>query len=108
VLPGTAAAVAAAAAIAFLPVSRGGDEATPSAESAILAAEHEYGTAIATLEARVERERPGQHSGLGRARRGLLRAKEAAHRDPAARVRLLEGYAAYLKSLRRALMDEAT
>jgi hypothetical protein len=84
-------------------------EQTPSAAAAMVLAEREYTGAIHELETLVAtRERQGgrQEPALGRARSGLALARASAGDDPAARVRLLEGYAAYLKSLRRVLREE--
>jgi hypothetical protein len=87
-----------------------GEEAeTRSAASALASAEDDYARAVATLESQVAagHRASGRHAAaLGRARSGLLAARASAGRERGARVRVLEGYAAYLKSLRRALQDD--
>jgi hypothetical protein len=108
-------AVAAAAAIALiallprpavdLPV------AAPRAEAALKRAETEYLQAIDVLESRVELREEGLPAGTveqRRTARARTRAAIAQARAPelAGRMRQLEGYAAYLRSLRREL-DES-
>ena len=110
-IPAAALATAAAAAMAVLVVhanSETGEEQTPSAGNALARAEVDYANAVATLEAKVAARHPAgrQANALGRARTGLQRARDSAGRDASARARVLEGYAAYLKSLRRALQDD--
>jgi hypothetical protein len=110
-IPAAALATAAAVAMAVLVVhgkTDTGDEETPSAVSALARAEVDYAHAIATLEAKVAARHPAgrQANALGRARTGLQGARASAGKDASARARVLEGYAAYLKSLRRALQDD--
>jgi hypothetical protein len=110
-IPAAALATAAATALAVIVVHgkmESADGETPSAASALASAEVDYARAVATLEAQVAaRHPPGrQANALGRARTGLQRARISAGKDASARVRVLEGYAAYLKSLRRALQDD--
>ena len=81
------------------------EQTTPSAQRALASAEHDYEAAISTLESRLAtRQRRAPHA-LNQARTVLSQARDraASSHDSAARVRLLEGYAAYMKSLRRAL-----
>jgi hypothetical protein len=86
-------------------------EGTASASAAIDRAEAEYGRAIDQLEAQVSADRrdgagsPKRGAALAQARNSLARARASSGRDAAGRVRLLEGYAAYLRSLRRALRE---
>jgi hypothetical protein len=110
-IPAAALAAAAAAAMAVLVLHGNrdaGEEETPSAARALARAEVDYAHAVAALEAKVEARHPAgrQANALGRARTGLQRARDSAGRDASARARVLEGYAAYLKSLRRALQDD--
>jgi hypothetical protein len=111
-IPAAALAMAAAVAMAVLVVHgnrEGGAEETPSAVNALARAEVDYARAVETLETQVAARHPAagrQSSALGRARTGLQRARASAGKDASARARILEGYAAYLKSLRRALQDE--
>jgi hypothetical protein len=79
-----------------------GDELTRSAAAAIAAAESDYRRAIATLEARLPQS-AGAGGSIARARRSLTLAHAAAAHEPRNRVRVLEGYATYTRSLRRAL-----
>jgi hypothetical protein len=102
-LPGLAGA--AAVAVLVVLVRAGSHEDVepglpPSAALALAHAGEEYRAAIAVLESRVD----ARHGAVpdARARAGLARARAAA-RDPSAQVQLLEGYASYLKSLRRSL-----
>ena len=84
-------------------------EQTPSAAAAMTDAEREYARAIDHLEKQVAARQgnSGRHEpALRHARSGLARARASAGDDAASRVRVLEGYAAYLKSLRRALREE--
>jgi hypothetical protein len=104
----TAAAFAAASVLLLAHLRTEDAEQTPSAAAAMTRAEQEYSTDVAVLEAQVEaRHAPAgrKDSALTRTRHGLASARASAGDDPGARVRLLEGYAAYLKSLRRALQD---
>jgi hypothetical protein len=100
---GAAAAAAVAIALVAPELRRSEAEETelpPSAALALERADQDYRAAISVLEARVQaRGGKGPHA---QARAGLSRARSAA-REPAARVKLLEGYAAYMKSLRRSL-----
>lgn len=103
----TAFGAVAAVALLVVLVRKGSQEEAeaglpPSAALALLHADQEYRAAILVLEARAGSRGAAPHA---QARAGLSRARAAA-REPAARVQLLEGYAAYLKSLRRSL-DEA-
>jgi hypothetical protein len=101
-------AAAAALVLAVLPARRpteaahDDDDATSSAETALSTAEVDYRRAISTLESKLPAAAQSS-SALVRARRGLTLARAASLRDPHGRIRLIEGYAAYLKSLRRAL-----
>jgi len=111
-IPAAAIATAAAAAMALFVVhgrTESDEEETSSAQSAIAMAESDYARAAATLEAQVAARHPAggrQATALGRARTGLQRARASAGNDASARARVLEGYAAYLRSLRRALQDD--
>jgi hypothetical protein len=80
-------------------------QAPPSASAAIDRAEADYGRAIEALEAQVAARSPDPKRALARAHGGISRARSGGGRDPASRVRVLEGYAAYLRSLRRALRE---
>ena len=112
----TALPAAAAALVAAMLVLHGRaplEEEMPSTAAAIARAEADYAGAVATLEAQVSARHPpaGRHESalsraLSRTRSGLATARASAGDEPAGRVRLLEGYAAYLKSLRRALQDD--
>jgi hypothetical protein len=107
-----AAGFAAAIAASFLVLLRPSAElpqTTASAAAAIDEAEAEYGRAIESLEAQVAARHggaQGQGGAIAQGRSSLLRARTSSGRDPAGRVRLMEGYAAYLRSLRRALREE--
>ncbi|HUJ25391.1 MAG TPA: hypothetical protein VLW85_05200 [Myxococcales bacterium] len=103
---GVAVAAAAALAVVFLRPARE-TEATESATLAIESAEVQYRRAAEVLEVEAEaRARtPEQRTAIAQARRSLVRARSAGAHDAAARIRVLEGYAAYLRSLRRALRD---
>jgi len=111
-IPAVAVATLAAAAMALFAVHgrmESDEEETASAQSAIALAESDYARAAATLEAQVAARHPAggrQANALGRARTGLQRARASAGNDASARARVLEGYAAYLRSLRRALQDD--
>ena len=110
-IPAAAIATAAAAMALFVVHGRteSDEEETASAQTAIALAESDYALAAATLEAQVAARHPAggrQASALGRARTGLQRARASAGTDASARARVLEGYAAYLRSLRRALQDD--
>jgi hypothetical protein len=111
-IPAAALAMAAGAVVAVLVVHGNretGAEETASAVNALARAEVDYARAVETLETQVAARHPAagrQSSALGRARTGLQRARASAGKDASARARILEGYAAYLKSLRRALQDE--
>ena len=95
-----AAAVAAAAVllVGVRPEPSEEPELTPSAALALDRADAEYRAAISVLEARAGRH--ASDDSHAHARAGLSLARAGA-RAPAARRKLLEGYAAYLKSLRR-------
>ena len=93
-----AAAAAVVLAVAVRPEPAEEPELTPSAALALDRADEEYRAAISVLEARAAR--PAGEDSHARARAGLSLARAGA-REPAARRKLLEGYAAYLKSLRR-------
>jgi hypothetical protein len=83
------------------------DDLTPSARAALDRAELEYRRAADVLESEA-RLRGGsgapREASLARAREALATA-HADGSDPRARLRLLGGYSAYLKSLRRELID---
>jgi hypothetical protein len=102
------AAAAAAAMIVFLPRRISHEHAGGGAQAALDRAETEYLEAIHVLESRVElRERILHPSAAEqrRAARAQTRAVISHARVPeaAGRIRQLEGYAAYLRSLRREL-----
>ncbi len=83
---------------------------TPSALAALARAEQQYRRAADVLEQQVARH-TGAAKGAARTSAALARSRRALSPGSAAsparaRVRVLEGYAAYLKSLRRAL-DES-
>jgi hypothetical protein len=80
-------------------------ETTASALTAIDGAEVEYRKAAEALEGQVAAQvrTPDQRKAIAQARTSLQRARLAGARDAAGRVRVLEGYATYLRSLRRAL-----
>lgn len=104
--PWLAAAVAAAAALVLAAVltRRGAEqEASPSAEIALEQAEHDYQAAIDVLESRLQKRGTMGRSLLHA--RDRLRGARSVGGDFTARVRVIEGYAAYLKSLRRALEE---
>lgn len=109
---GVAAAAAAVVIVTVLP--RGtelDDEETPAAAAALDKAESEYLHAINTLESRVERREQSlpaaaiesRRMARARTRAALMRAQAP---EASARVRQIEGYAAYLRSLRRELDDQ--
>jgi hypothetical protein len=105
------AAAAAAALIFFLPRGISDERVAATAQAALDRAETEYLQAIHVLESRVElREQalPTAAAEQRRAARAQARAviSHARAPEPAGRIRQLEGYAAYLRSLRREL-DEA-
>jgi hypothetical protein len=105
---GVAAAVAAGVLVLLRP-SAEPPETTASAAAAIDEAEAEYARAIESLEAQVAARRggaQGQAGAIAQGRSSIQRARATSGRDPAGRVRMLEGYAAYLRSLRRALREE--
>lgn len=107
---GVAAAAAMAAAVALLPQRALDDDDVPSAHAALDRAEHDYLHAIDVLESRVEvseRRLPPAVAQKRRMARASARALIARARapEPGARMRQLEGYAAYLRSMRRELED---
>ena len=106
---GAFAAAVAAGVLLLLRPSPEPPETTASAAAAIDEAEAEYGRAIESLETQVAARHggaQGQGGAIAQGRSSLLRARASSGRDPAGRVRLMEGYAAYLRSLRRALREE--
>ncbi len=105
---GCAAVLAAAAVLVARQPREQEPESTASAVAAIDQAEAEYRRAIDVLEAQVSARSESaspREAALVRARTGLARARAASGREPAGRVRVQEGYAAYLRSLRRALRE---
>jgi hypothetical protein len=106
---GAGLAVAAAAAVAVVLVrSPAEPEETRSAAVAIDGAEAEYRRAAEVLEtqAAARAHTPEQRKAIAQARTSLQRARAAGSSDAAGRVRVMEGYAVYLRSLRRALRDD--
>jgi hypothetical protein len=106
---GVAVAAAAALAVVFVrPRVAEPEETTQSAALAIDGAEAEYRKAAEVLErqAAARARTPEQHKAIAQARSSLQHARLAGSSDAAGRVRVLEGYAVYLRSLRRALRDD--
>jgi hypothetical protein len=99
-----------AAVIALAPRTALDDDDAPGAQAALDRAEHDYLQAITALESRVEvRERQlppavAQKRRMARARSRAVIARARAP-EPGARMRQLEGYAAYLRSMRRELEE---
>jgi hypothetical protein len=105
------AAVAASALILFLPRATSRPERSTGAHAVLDRAETEYLQAIDVLESRVERrERALPAAAMEQRRSARAQARDVISHaravEPAGRIRQLEGYAAYLRSLRRDL-DEA-
>jgi hypothetical protein len=107
---GAGLAVAAAAAVALVVLRSQTEEReeTRSAAVAIDGAEAEYRRAAEVLEtqAAARAHTPEQRKAIAQARKSLQRARAAGASDTAGRVRVMEGYAVYLRSLRRALRDD--
>jgi hypothetical protein len=103
-----AVAAAAAVAVVLLRPQHRDEEETRSAVVAIDGAEAEYRRAAEVLEAQAtaRARTPEQRKAIVQARNSLQRARSSGPSDAAGRVRVLEGYAAYLRSLRRALRDD--
>jgi hypothetical protein len=108
---GFAAAAAMAAAVAILPQRALDDDDVPSSSAALDRAEHDYLHAIRVLESRVEVSEQHLPTAVAQKRR-MARAQARAAiarsraREPGARMRQLEGYAAYLRSMRRELEED--
>jgi hypothetical protein len=97
--------------VAVVVISRspaGEPEETRSAAVAIDGAEAEYRRAAEVLEtqAAARAHTPEQRKAIAQARKSLQRARAAGSSDANGRVRVMEGYAVYLRSLRRALRDD--
>lgn len=104
---GAAAAAAALAVTVAYPRPMELDD-SPSAELAIDGAETQYQHAAEVLEQQVtaRAHTPEQRRAIVQARASLQHARSIGSADTAGRVHVLEGYAVYLRSLRRALRDD--